>query len=114
MGKEQEPDDQYQRRRIAIRAARLSGVFGLTLLVGFAFFGDWQPDIIKLQFAAIIGLPMAAVAAFVIVAFFDQAEAPLEFEVPGLKFKGSSGQILLWVVCFLAIVGAIKLLWESN
>lgn len=27
------------------------------------------------------------------------------------KFEGAAGQVILWVVCFLSIAAAIRLLW---
>ena len=84
----------------------------LVMTLAIVFFGrvDWSKIFVE-HFAATVGLPLAAIAAFVIVVLLQQGEAPLEFEGLGFKFKGSSGQILLWVVCFLAISGAIKFLW---
>jgi hypothetical protein len=56
---------------------------------------------------------MAAIAAFIIVALFRQNEQPLEFEGFGFKFRGASGEIVLWIACFAAITGAIYLLWQA-
>lgn len=64
------------------------------------------------NFAAIIGLPFAFLAAFIVVALFRQSEGAIEFEAIGVKLKGAAGQIVLWVICFLAITGAIALLWN--
>ena len=63
------------------------------------------------NFAAVIGVPMAAVAALCIVLLLEATSGIIEFEVVGLKFKGASGPIVLWVLCFATIAGAIKLLW---
>ncbi|WP_341678432.1 hypothetical protein [Niveibacterium sp. SC-1] len=27
------------------------------------------------------------------------------------RFEGTSGQVVLWVLCFMAIAAAVKLLW---
>ena len=77
---------------------------------------DWtQPywsKLVEEHFAAIIGLPMAALASFVIVVFLKQTnEQPIEFEGLGFKFKGPSGEVVLWLMCFIGITLAIKLLW---
>jgi hypothetical protein len=61
--------------------------------------------------AAVIGIQAAAVTAFVIVVFLQQTAGPVEFNALGFKFKGAAGQVVMWVICFLAIAGAIKLLW---
>jgi hypothetical protein len=49
--------------------------------------------------------------AFLLVVFLRQTEGPFEFKGLGFEFNAASGQVAMWVVCFLAIVGAIKLLW---
>ena len=72
---------------------------------------NWE-KVLEEHFAAIIGLPGAAAAAFVLVVFLRQTEGPIEFEGLGFKLKGAAGQILMWVICFLALAGAIKLLWQ--
>lgn len=63
------------------------------------------------HFPAVLGLPGAAVAAMVVVIVLRNVEGPIEFQGLGFKFKGASGPVVLWVFCFLAIAGAIRLLW---
>jgi hypothetical protein len=88
-------------------------IFGFAIWVISREFWDWQ-SVLKDHFAAIIGLPGAAGVAFVLVIFLRQTEGPIEFEGLGFKFKGAAGQVVLWVLCFLAIAGAIKLLWYAS
>lgn len=83
-------------------------VFAVALLA--TAFTEWQ-QILQEHFAAIIGLPGAAAVSFVLVVFLRQTGGPIEFEGLGFKLKGAAGQILMWVICFLSIAGAIKLLW---
>jgi hypothetical protein len=66
------------------------------------------------HFAAIVGLPAAAAAAFIIVAIFRQGEGPLEFSGLGFHFKGAAGEVVLWVLCFLIVTISIRLLWMGN
>jgi hypothetical protein len=66
------------------------------------------------HFAATIGLPAAAAGAFVIIAVIRQTDGPLEFEALGVKFRGASGPIILWVLCFAAMAAGIWLLWPSS
>ncbi len=68
-------------------------------------------EIVKSHFPATIGLPMAALLAAFIVVGLRHSDGPMKFEGLGFKFEGSSGQVILWVFCFLAITAAIKLLW---
>lgn len=70
----------------------------------------WIP-IAKEHFSAIVGLPMAALAALCIVLVLRISSGPLEFEGWGLKFKGAAAPVVFWLLCFLAMAGAIKLLW---
>ena len=69
-------------------------------------------DIVKAHFAAIVGLPTAAVFSAFLVVVLQQASGPVKFEGLGFKFEGTSGQVVLWIFCFLAVAAAIKLLWN--
>ena len=71
----------------------------------------WLPIAVK-HFPAVVGLPMAAIASLFIVMVLEYVSGPIEFEILGLKFKGAAGQIVFWILCFLTIVLAIKLLWD--
>src|SRR5262245_22999957 len=65
------------------------------------------------HFAAVVGLPLAALlAAFVVVAL-RHTGGPLKFEAFGFKFEGGAGQVILWVICFLAITAAIRVVWNA-
>ncbi|MDQ3564018.1 MAG: hypothetical protein M3436_07730 [Pseudomonadota bacterium] len=48
-------------------------------------------DITRKHFPAVVGLPIACLAALFIVLISDNLFGPLEFEAPGFKFKGASG-----------------------
>ncbi|MBU1192465.1 MAG: hypothetical protein KKE76_12210 [Gammaproteobacteria bacterium] len=88
-------------------------VVAVTLVSGFLNY--FEPGLIvavvKEHFAATIGLPMAALLAAFIVVALRHSEGPVKFEGLGMKFEGASGQVILWVVCFLSIAAAIRLLW---
>jgi hypothetical protein len=62
----------------------------------------------------VIGLPSAAVAALFVVLVLRTVAGDIEFKVPGLEFRGASGPIIMWVMCFLAITTAIRWLWTSS
>ena len=70
----------------------------------------WIP-IVKDHFAAIVGLPMAALASLCIVLVLRISSGPIEFEAWGLKFKGAAAPIVFWVLCNLSIAVSIKMLW---
>jgi hypothetical protein len=63
------------------------------------------------KFHVFFGLPAAAVFSLLLVSVLRQTAGPIEFKGLGFEFKGSSGQIVLWLVCFLGIAAAIKMLW---
>jgi hypothetical protein len=91
------------------------------LLVGIAFFPiiraaiqqqPWLLTIFRQHYAAIFGLPGAALLSFILVVVFEARFDNIEMEIANLvKFRGASGPVILWVLCFLSIALAIKLLW---
>jgi hypothetical protein len=66
------------------------------------------------HFPAVLGLPGAAAGALVVVLLLRNTEGPIEFSGLGFSFKGASGPVVLWVLCFLAIVAGIRLLWPLS
>jgi hypothetical protein len=87
------------------------GVYLYFLFVAASGF-PYANEILKDHYAAIIGLPASAAVSFILVVFLRQTDGPIEFEGLGFKFKGASGQVVMWVLCFLAFAGAIKLCWS--
>lgn len=65
----------------------------------------------KVHAQAIIGIPWAGGAAFIVVLVLRTSFGAINFKVLGIEFKGASGPIVMWVFCFLAEVSAIKALW---
>src|SRR5579871_894814 len=63
-------------------------------------------DILIAHYAAIVGVPAAAAVSFILVVLLRQIDGPIEFEGLGFKFRGAAGQVVLWVLCFLAFSGA--------
>jgi hypothetical protein len=101
-------------------------VFGWVVLIGTTAWGvfagaflayhslqpnSWLVELFQKHFAALLGVPMAALMSMCVVILLRYASGPVEFKVPGFEFQGASGQVVLWVVCFLAFVTALKLLW---
>lgn len=101
------------RLAVAIGAIVLAGLFSLA-------FGFWAAENFGYEawrafalenFELVSGLPMAAALAFgVVIAFQETSKDALTFKLGPLEIAGPAGPILLWVVCFLAIVFAIVLL----
>lgn len=65
----------------------------------------------KTHAAAMIGIPWAGGAAFIVVLVLRTSFGAINFKVLGVEFKGASGPIVMWVLCFLVEVAAIKTLW---
>jgi hypothetical protein len=104
-----------ERRPITSMALALTANLGLLALLWGLWVNRHDPLLAPLwlnNLPVIIGLPCAAIAAFTVVAILRQRERPLDFEGLGFKFRGPSGEIVLWIGCFLAIVGAIWLLYK--
>lgn len=109
------------RERRALRIVVILVAMVGTVFVGaiFLFFlgrdivnaEPWMMELFRAHPAAVLGLPTGALAALCIVLFLEAKAGRIEFEGFGLKFRGASGEIILWVICFVAIVTAIKLLW---
>ena len=113
-----EGDDSPRRSHrdaVALLALACLVIVGIGFLVAIASFAALKTGelskIMLAHFPAIVGLPFAALLALVIVLFLESRSGNLEFEAIGLKFRGASGPIVLWVLAFLAIVLAVRSLW---
>jgi hypothetical protein len=92
-------------------------ILGTSVFVG-CFFGflvcnykELLPIGMK-HFAATICLPLAAIGAVCLVLSLKAYTGPIEIEAFKVKFRGASGPIILWILCFLAMVFSIWLLWK--
>lgn len=94
-------------------AAILYGWFCLGFVVWNAIRGDENMlKIIYQHYGATMCVPFAGFAALGLVLHLEsRSEQPIEFTALGFQFKGASGPVVLWVVCFLALALCIKLLW---
>ena len=108
-----EPDPKRIIGWVLILVVPVVAVIFLSGLLTFLPTGTMQL-IVREQFAAVVGLPMAALLAAFIDIALRQAEGPVKFEGLGFRFEGASGQVILWAICFLSIAGGIKLLWNPG
>lgn len=67
--------------------------------------------LIESHACAFIGIPWAGGAAAVVVMLFRFLPGELTFKALGLELKGAAAPAVLWVVCFVALVLALKVLW---
>ena len=102
-----------QATNVAIAIVALLLTFVFIMVVWVNRFDPVLTNLVVKNFPAIIGLPFAFIAAFVVVALFRQSEHPVEFEGIGFKLKGAAGEVILWLLCFAVISAAIGLLWRN-
>ena len=63
------------------------------------------------HFKTVVGLPSAAICSLFFILILQQTSGPIKFEIFTLKFEGSSGEIVLWILVFLSIVLGINTTW---
>lgn len=73
---------------------------------------SWFIKILQEQFAATIGLPLAAIGSLVIVILLEFTSGPIKLEAWGIKFEGAAAPALMWTFCFLAMASVLKMLWR--
>ena len=71
----------------------------------------WIIGLLQEHYVFFVGLPFAGFLAYFVVGTLENVRGQIEFEILGMKFKGASGPIVMWVVVFLAIVVAMRLVW---
>ena len=72
---------------------------------------NWLITQLKQHFAATVGIPLSALLAFCIVTLLRATTGPIEIESTFIKFRGASGPIIFWILCFIVIIIGVKLLW---
>lgn len=126
-----EPQPERHLRNITSSDARLRKIaswvamFGTSLLAAYFFgfliyhslrpttsSGSWFITVLEKQFAATMAVPLSAIGSVCIILMLKATAGPIEFEGLGFKFRGASGPIVLWVLCFLSMILAVHLLWK--
>jgi hypothetical protein len=119
------PKSQFDREKLdaegsefiqnVLQIAVFVAVVGAFLLFALFIYFEWTNPAWRTvafdHFPATVGLPAAAAGAFVVCALFRTAEGKIKFAVFNVHFEGASGPIVMWVLCFLAIAAAIRMLW---
>ena len=106
----------------------IAGLFGLCLLVlvlavyvKFLYRAFWLHDrealgLINSNLTANLGIPCSALAAFGLVASLYLASPAhnmdqiFSIKAFNIEFTGPAGPVMLWVVCFLSFIAALKML----
>jgi ABC-type uncharacterized transport system fused permease/ATPase subunit len=68
------------------------------------------PELVHAKMTLVVGLPLAALTAFSLVVILESQSGSIEVKAFGFEFRGASGPIVMWVLCFLSLVTAIKVL----
>jgi hypothetical protein len=74
---------------------------------------SWMMDVIRSNFRGTIGLAFSAIAALFIVLLLQYTIGHIKLKAFKLEFEGAAAPTILWMFCFLAIVSAMKLLWQD-
>jgi hypothetical protein len=99
------PEDIYQRASFLGTVFLCCVVIAVGIAVAFFNFNaSWRDEVFHQHFAAIVGLPCAAVAAFIVITHFRQVAGPIEVEVLGSKLREPAA---LYFVLFGAGGGAL-------
>lgn len=70
----------------------------------------WFNDPIHPSFIPIAGGAFAAALAFTLVLTFEYVTGPIKLKLGSIDFQGASGPIVLWCLCFIAIVTGLFML----
>ncbi len=104
---------------VVIGTALWTGFF-FTFLVISALFPtalpkSWFLDMILEHPSGTIGIAISAISAFSVVVVLDVfARDPIEIRFWQFEVKGAAGPVILWVLCFLALVLGGEILWDNT
>jgi len=91
-------------RMAYVVAGFIAVMFAVIFLAAiYNLFFNERGAILRDHFVAIIGMPVSATLALLLVVVLRQTSGPIEIEGFGFKFKGVSGPMIMWVICFLAM-----------
>jgi hypothetical protein len=79
------------------------------------FFGSLR-DIVfgmaRQHYVTVVGLPCSGLGALFIVLLLRNVAGAVQFRVLTLEFKGASGPIIMWILCFLSLTLAMVKTWD--
>ncbi len=103
--------------QVKSRAPLLVGVIALSCYLlfiarSFLVTDGWMNNLLQNHYVFFVGLPFAGFLAYFVVGTLENIRGAVEFEIIGIKFKGASGPILMWIITFLSIVLSMHLAWQ--
>ncbi|MCG8433886.1 MAG: hypothetical protein MJA83_07645 [Gammaproteobacteria bacterium] len=104
---------------VVVGTALWTGFFFVFLIVSALLPGavpqSWFLDMIQKHPSGTIGIAISAISAFSVVAVLDVFSSdPIEIKFWQFEVKGAGGPVLLWVLCFLALVLGAEVLWNNG
>jgi hypothetical protein len=118
--REPEAEVELDRLRFKFSKWALVCIMGTTAILLFSLFfvimlsDEYRHRLVMLildKVPVTIGVPFCGAMAMFVVLLLRATQGPVEFEAAGMKFRGASGPIVMWVLCFIAAIAATKLLW---
>ena len=94
----------------AAAVALTSGVVFLVSVYLVIVSGVWI-RVAEEHFAAMIGLPAAALTAFFVVLILSNVAGAIEVKFYGIEFRGAATPVIFWLLCYLGIAASIKMVW---
>jgi hypothetical protein len=85
------------------------GWFGLEIFMGSlreVVFG-----MARLHYGSVVGIPCCGLGALFIVLLLRNVAGDIQFKAFGFEFKGASGPIIMWILCFSALTFAMIKTW---
>jgi hypothetical protein len=82
-------------------------LLGIALAYGMRF---WNDSPVHPSFIPFVGIAFSAILAFAVVMAFRAVAGEVDFEFGSMKFKGASGPVLFWSICFLSVAYGMYLL----
>lgn len=86
-------------------------MIGLSVIYGIRLYFN---DPIHPTFIPIAGGVFAASISFAIVMTLRHVSGPVEFKIAGSEYKGATGPILMWCICFISIVFGLHMMGISD
>jgi len=93
-------------------------VAGLGFILWFGcevFFGSLRSVVFgmaRVHYAAVVGVPCCGLAALFIVLLLRNVAGAVQSIAFSLEFKGASGPIIMWILCFWALTFAMMKTWN--
>ncbi len=98
----------------AVWSAFFFGFLVVSALLPEAVPQSWFLAMLRQHPSGTLGIGLSAISAFSVVAVLDVlSRDPIEIKFLGFELKGAAGPVVLWVLCFIAMVAGAEVLWDN-